>query len=65
MNDVSDSRAITAPGQRLAEARQTQNLTPADVARQLKLSVWQVEALEAGNYEQLPGPIYVRGFIRN
>ena len=53
------------PGLRLAEARQVQKLTPADVARQLKLSVWQVEALEAGRYQQLPGPIFVRGFIRN
>lgn len=42
-----------------------QNLTTADIARQLKLSVWQVEALEAGRYQQLPGPIFVRGFIRN
>lgn len=54
-----------APGGRLAEARRAQNLMPADVARQLKLSVWQVEALEAGHYQQLPGPIFVRGFIRN
>lgn len=54
-----------APGRRLAEARQAQNMTPADVARQLKLSVWQVDALETGRYQQLPGPIFVRGFIRN
>src|SRR5690348_14709964 len=54
-----------SPGARLAEARQAQNLAPADVARQLKLSVWQVEALEAGLYQQLPGPVFVRGFIRN
>jgi len=54
-----------APGGRLAAAREAQGLTAADVARQLKLSVSQVEALEAGRYEQLPGPIFVRGFIRN
>ncbi len=54
-----------APGGRLAEARRAQNLTPADIARQLKLSVWQIEALEAGHYQQLPGPVFVRGFIRN
>jgi len=54
-----------APGGRLAEARQAQNMAPADIARQLKLSLWQVEALEAGRYQQLPGPIFVRGFIRN
>lgn len=54
-----------APNVRLREARQAQNLTTADVARRLKLSVWQVEALESGQYQQLPGPIFVRGFIRN
>ena len=57
--------ALQTPGQRLAEARAGQNLAAADVARQLKLSLWQIEALEAGRYQQLPGPIFVRGFIRN
>jgi cytoskeleton protein RodZ len=54
-----------APGARLSEARQAQNLATADVARRLKLSVGQVEALEAGRFQDLPGPIFVRGFIRN
>jgi len=54
-----------APNVRLREARQAQSLTTADVARRLKLSVWQVEALESGQYQRLPGPIFVRGFIRN
>jgi cytoskeleton protein RodZ len=54
-----------SPGRQLAAARQAQGLAPADVARELKLSVWQVEALEAGRYQQLPGPLFVRGFIRN
>jgi cytoskeleton protein RodZ len=57
--------APSSPGKRLADARTAQNLSQADVARQLKLSVWQVEALESGRYPQLPGPIFVRGFIRN
>jgi cytoskeleton protein RodZ len=54
-----------APNVRLTQARQAQNMTTADVARRLKLSVWQVKALESGQYQQLPGPIFVRGFIRN
>ena len=54
-----------APNVRLSQARQAQNLTTAEVARRLKLSVWQVEALESGQYQQLPGPVFVRGFIRN
>ena len=57
--------AGASPGRRLAVARAAQNLSTADIARQLKLSVWQVEAVEAGRYQQLPGPIFVRGFIRN
>jgi cytoskeleton protein RodZ len=57
--------APASPGRRLADARTAQNLSQADVARQLKLSLWQVEALEAGRHQQLPGPIFVRGFIRN
>lgn len=72
MNAVFDNGAAAgaaaddaAPGERLARARQTQGLSTADVARRLKLSVWQIEALEAGNYGALPGPIFVRGFIRN
>jgi cytoskeleton protein RodZ len=54
-----------ALGGRLAHERQVQNLSTTDVARQLKLSVRQVEALEAGQYQRLPGPVFVRGFIRN
>ena len=62
---AAEGAASASPGRRLAAARAAQNLSPADVARQLKLSPWQVEALEAGQYHQLPGPIFVRGFIRN
>lgn len=53
------------PGARLAEARAALKLSAADVARQLKLSVAQVEALENGQFDSLPGPVFVRGFIRN
>ncbi len=49
----------------LARSREAQNLSVADVARQLKLSAWQIEALEAGQYQKLPGTVFVRGFIRN
>lgn len=71
MIDAGDIRQPVTPGPaaapnlRLKQAREAQNLTPADVARRLKLSVWQVEALESGQYEQLPGPTFVRGFLRN
>lgn len=72
MTEAGDIRPIAAanagsvaPNVRLSQARQAQNLTTAEVARRLKLSVWQVEALESGEYQRLPGVVFVRGFIRN
>jgi len=62
--ETSDRRGET-PGAALRAARLAQNLGVADVARQLKLSINQVEALEAGDFERLPGPVFVRGFTRN
>lgn len=66
--EVDPAPASTGPataGQMLAAARHAQNLSVTDVANRLKLSVQQVEALEAGAYERLPGPVFVRGFTRN
>lgn len=66
MSETGSSPAVAeAPGVALAAARQAQNLSVADVAHQLKLSLSQIEALETGAFEKLPGPIFVRGFIRN
>jgi len=53
------------PGRVLAEARGSRNQAIAEIAQQLKLSASQVEALEADDYARLPGPVFVRGFVRN
>ena len=58
-------RAASLPGPQLAAAREACGFSVADVARQLKLAPWQVEALETGNYARMPGTVFVRGFIRN
>lgn len=52
-------------GTKLARAREAQDMSVADVARALRLGVKQVEALEAGDYDKLPGRTFVRGFVRN
>lgn len=52
-------------GQLLAEARAEKGLSLADVAAKLKLTVRQVEALEAEAADQLPGDVFLRGFARN
>ena len=68
---VESAVAVTAPepalrpGRVLSEARLRRNQTVAEIAQQLKLSASQVEALEADDYSRLPGPVFVRGFVRN
>ena len=52
-------------GTRLRLAREAAQLTIDDVAQQLKLARRQVIALENDDVNALPGPTFVRGFIRN
>lgn len=60
------SQAGASLGTRLSAARRALDLSVGDVARQIKLSVAQVEALETGNYARLPkSSVIVRGFVRN
>jgi cytoskeleton protein RodZ len=58
-------RDASSPGAVLAAVREEMNLSIAEVARHLKLSPAQVEALEEGAYDRLPGRVFVRGFLRN
>jgi cytoskeleton protein RodZ len=52
-------------GQALAAARRAQEMSVETVAEKLKLTVRQVEAIEADDFSHLPGPVFVRGFVRN
>ena len=52
-------------GEILRKAREERGESLSDVARMLKLSAHQLEALENGRYDVLPGPTFVRGFLRN
>jgi len=53
------------PGRRLREAREAEHLTLEDVAAQLHLDVRMVSALEEDDYDQMPAPAYVTGYLRN
>ena len=52
-------------GQVLADARAGKNMSLADVAAKIKLTVRQVEAMEAEDTAHLPGDVFLRGFVRN
>jgi cytoskeleton protein RodZ len=53
------------PGEILKKAREARGETLSNVAQTLKLSPQQLEALENGRFDILPGPTFVRGFLRN
>lgn len=52
-------------GATLKAAREAAGLSLGEVADRLKLSLKQLEAIEGDRFEALPGPAFVRGFVRN
>ena len=59
------SPAVSGVGEQLRVAREAKGLAAADVAKALKLSQRQIEALEADNWAALPCTTIIRGFVRN
>jgi len=52
-------------GAMLRAARESAGMTVDAVAQNLKLAPRQVKAIEDGDYEELPGRTFIRGFVRN
>ncbi|MES9833668.1 MAG: RodZ domain-containing protein [Candidatus Thiodiazotropha sp. DIVDIV] len=53
------------PGLQLRSARERQGLEASDVASQLHLQASIIESLEADDYEKLPSPVFIQGYLRN
>lgn len=62
---MAESGGPATVGGVLRGAREARGETVADVAYALKLTVRQVEAMESNRFDLLPGPAFVRGFLRN
>ena len=60
-----EQQSKTKCGGALKAAREAQGLTVQEVAKQLRLGVKQIEALEADDFTALPEATIVKGFIRN
>ncbi|MCP4423449.1 MAG: helix-turn-helix domain-containing protein [Chloroflexi bacterium] len=52
-------------GHILREARETKGLTLSDVQDQIRINSRFLDALERGEYDVIPAPAHVRGFLRN
>jgi cytoskeleton protein RodZ len=61
--NVDDAQTATI-GAELAQARKRQGLSLVEVARRTKINVAMLSAIERSEFEQLPGGIFTRGFLR-
>lgn len=52
-------------GHILREARETKGLSLTEVQDKIRINSRFLQALENGEYERLPTPVHVRGFLRN
>lgn len=64
MNGPSGSVPGAVPGERLRVERERRGLSTQNVAEQLHVDVWVVEALEQGRHSTLGAPVYVKGHLR-
>lgn len=51
-------------GEYLKKERELRQISLQEVAEETKISVSRLKALEANQFDQLPAPIYIRGFVR-
>lgn len=51
-------------GERLAKVREGNNLTLPEVARKIGIKAYYLEAIETGQYNELPGDIYTLEFVK-
>ena len=65
MDQSTAATTAKGPGTMLREAREARRITLEEAAKKLHLSVKQIAALEQDDYKTLPGPTYVRGYLRS
>ncbi|OAM30014.1 hypothetical protein A7P95_03050 [Eikenella longinqua] len=67
MTEISNPQLAAAEelGRLLRHNREQQQLSIGDVSEHLKLPARQVEALENADFDKLPEPVFVRGFLRS
>lgn len=62
---IAQAAPRSSVGEQLRQEREMRGLSIDEIAQTLKLGYRQVEALESGNWQALPGATFIRGFVRN
>ena len=55
---------MTSVGQHLRALREAKRMSLAEVSRATRVPVASVERIEADRFDELPGEVFVRGFLR-
>ncbi|MGA8260213.1 MAG: helix-turn-helix domain-containing protein, partial [Arenicellales bacterium] len=66
MIEEEEKKTVEIPecGRRLRRTREQMGLSVDDVASELRLSSFQIRALEDDDWSQLPGTTYARGYLK-
>ena len=56
---------MPGPGDSLRLARESRGLSLEDVARETRIRIEYLDAMERDDFRALPGDVYSRGFLRN
>lgn len=72
MNEVTEATEQQAqssarnplPWNKLREAREKQNLAQSDIANELRIDLRFIKAIDEGEIEKLPEPVFTAGYIR-
>ena len=64
--DSNDSlNDFDSPGKIIERSRENAKLSQADLAQRLRLDTKYIRHLELDNFEQLPGPTFIKGYLRS
>lgn len=56
---------MTTIGAKLKESRERQNVSLDDISRTTKIRVGNLEAIERAAYDELPGEVFAKGYVRS
>lgn len=63
--DDTEAEGVVTVGQRLREARESQNLSIEDIAASTRIPTRHLASLETSDWDKLPAPTYSVGFAKN
>lgn len=65
MSGPKSKDEMTSIGELLRRQREAKRMSLSEVARVTRIPQWTLEAIEGDRYDELPGEVFVRGFLKS